>query len=373
MKAAEKQHLYASLQEELDAAYLYTTLAGLEKDQRLSQVYLRMAKVEQQHAETIQQRLKDASEPIPALQPGWRPRCMMWLARRFGASFVLPSIVSMEQRGSRSYQETPATAEMARQENFHASLLKQIAHTTRGGVEGGILAQYEGRHRSAGGNALRAAVLGANDGLVSNLSLVMGVAGAELSSSAILVTGLAGLLAGACSMALGEWLSVQSSRELYTHQIAIEKAEIEVAPQEEAEELALIYEARGLDPQQARSLADSVMSDSENALHTLVREELKIDPEELGGSAWEAALTSFILFSMGAIVPVLPFLFTSGLPAVALSIFWSTLGLFTIGAGTSLFTGRGLLFSGLRMVIFGLAAAALTFIIGRLIGVNISG
>ena len=232
--------------------------------------------------------------------------------------------------------------------------------------------QLEGRHRSTGGNALRAAVLGANDGLVSNLSLVMGVAGATLAGNSVLIAGVAGLLAGAISMALGEWLSVQSSRELYTHQIETEKEEIATAPEEEAEELALIYEARGLSPETARALAAQIISRPESAIDTLAREELGIDPSELGGSAWEAAITSFVLFAMGAIIPVAPFIFTSGMPAVYISIALSALGLFGLGAAITLFTGRTVLYSGFRMVVFGLIAAAVTFGIGRLIGISIA-
>jgi VIT1/CCC1 family predicted Fe2+/Mn2+ transporter len=262
---------------------------------------------------------------------------------------------------------------MAADESSHNRLLSQVASTMPGGMGGGALAQLEGRHRAGGGNALRAAVLGANDGLVSNLSLVMGVSGAQMSNSAILVTGMAGLLAGAISMALGEWLSVQSSRELYQHQIGIEKAELAAAPQEEAEELALIYEARGLPKEEAQSMAQHIISDSASALDTLAREELSIDPSELGGSAWEAALTSFFLFSAGAIIPVIPHIFLSGITAVIVSLILSAIGLFIIGAGTTLFTGRKVLFSGSRMVLFGLAAAAVTFGIGRLIGGRLVG
>jgi VIT1/CCC1 family predicted Fe2+/Mn2+ transporter len=243
----------------------------------------------------------------------------------------------------------------------------------KGGMQGGALAQLEGRHRAGGGNALRAAVLGANDGLVSNLSLVMGVAGAALNNSAILITGFAGLLAGAISMALGEWLSVQSSRELYTHQINIEKAELAAAPQEEAEELALIYEARGLPKVEAQRLALHIISDPENALETLAREELNVDPSELGGSAWEAALTSFVLFSMGAIIPVAPYIFLNGTTAVAVSMVFSAVGLFIIGAGITLFTGRKVLYSGTRQVLFGLIAAVVTYGIGHLVGANLGG
>jgi VIT1/CCC1 family predicted Fe2+/Mn2+ transporter len=238
----------------------------------------------------------------------------------------------------------------------------------RGGFAGTDVMRLEGRHRTAGGNALRAAVLGANDGLVSNLSLVMGVAGAAMQQRTILITGIAGLLAGAGSMALGEWLSVQSSRELYRHQLETEAEELEAAPEEEEEELALIYQARGLQEDQARAFAASMMSNRDTALETLAREELGIDPEELGGSAWEAAITSFIL---GAVVPVLPFLFARGETAVWLSVAFSALALFLVGGAITLFTGRPVWFSGSRQVVFGLMAAALTFGIGRLVGVSL--
>jgi VIT1/CCC1 family predicted Fe2+/Mn2+ transporter len=231
----------------------------------------------------------------------------------------------------------------------------------------------EWRHRATSGNALRAAVLGANDGLLSNFSLVMGVAGAELAGSVVLITGLAGLLAGAGSMALGEWISVQSSRELYQRQIAIEERELAEIPDEEAEELALIYTAKGLAPDQARALAARIIADKAGALDTLAREELGIDPEELGGSAWEAAITSFVLFAIGAIIPVAPFLFLSGLTAVLVSVGHSAVGLFLIGAAITLLTGRSVLYSGMRQVIIGLAAAALTYLVGRLIGVSLGG
>ncbi len=224
-----------------------------------------------------------------------------------------------------------------------------------------------------GGNALRAAVLGANDGLVSNLSLVMGVAGADLAAQSILVTGLAGLLAGAFSMALGEWLSVNTAREAAQRQIATEAAELEQAPEEEEQELALIYEAKGLPEDLSRSLAKELIGNKKTALDTLVREELGIDPDELGGSAWTAAGTSFALFAVGAIFPVAPYFTLVGLPAVIASLAASGVALFAIGAGTVLFTGRGFWFSGLRQLAVGLAAAGVTFGVGRLIGVAVAG
>jgi VIT1/CCC1 family predicted Fe2+/Mn2+ transporter len=240
-------------------------------------------------------------------------------------------------------------------------------------LQGSALARLEGRHRALGGNALRAAVLGANDGLVSNLSLVMGVAGAAVSEKTILLTGLAGLVAGACSMAMGEWLSVNSARELAQKQIEIEKAELEQAPEEEIEEIALIYEAKGLPRPQAEALARQMMANKETALDTLVREELGIDPDELGGSAWTAAASSFFLFSVGAVFPVAPFLFLQGWMAVIASLVASGVALALIGAGTSLFTGRGIGFSALRQLLVGYAAAAITYAIGMLAGVTLGG
>jgi VIT1/CCC1 family predicted Fe2+/Mn2+ transporter len=332
-----------------------------------------MAEVEQRHARKWTEGLEAAGVPVPPFQPAWRTRALAWLARRFGVAAVLPTVMSQEKDGVQNYRGRPGAAELAVDESSHARILRQISRSGTGGMEGGLLAQLEGRHRASGGNALRAAVLGANDGLVSNLSLVMGVAGAALPNSAILISGLAGLLAGAFSMALGEWLSVQSSRELYQHQIDIEREEIAASPEEEAEELALIYEARGIEPDEARRMADRILSDPEHALETLAREELSVSPDELGGSAWEAALTSFFLFAAGAVIPVIPFTFLSGTQAILASMLSSTVGLFAIGAGITLFTGRGLLFSGMRQVVFGLAAALLTFAIGRLIGVNLGG
>ena len=362
----------AFYQDERNSAMLYQTLAELEKDGRLSGVYTRLADTELKHARTWVEKLTQAGYPEPDFRPTWRTRSLIWLGKRFGSGMVLSAMQNMEQAGTHGYAQQPGAGQMARQEQFHGILLGNISRMVRGGMEGGTLAQLEGRHRGAGGNALRAAVLGANDGLVSNLSLVMGVAGATLDNRTVLITGLAGMLAGAISMALGEWLSVQSSRELYKKQIEIETDEIQEAPEEEAEELALIYEARGFTRPEAIAMATRILSDPDSAVETLVREELGVDPKELGGSAWEAALTSFVLFTVGAIIPVMAFFFLSGFTAVLVSILSGVVGLFLLGAVITLFTGRTILYSGMRMVIFGLLAAAVTFGIGRLIGVSIN-
>lgn len=362
-----------NLEDERNSAHLYEAIATLEKKPPLAEVYRRLAATERAHAERWAARLTEAGHPVPPFRPTWRTRTLIWLAGRMGVEAVIPALASTEDTATAGYASEAEARALAATERSHARLLRQIGQAAPGGLEGGLVAQLEGRHRTAGGNALRAAVLGANDGLVSNLSLVMGVAGADLSNSAILVTGLAGLLAGAISMALGEWISVQSSRELYEKQIRTEREELENAPEEEQEELALIYQARGLSEANARELAARLMRDQDTALAALARDELGVDADELGGSAWEAALTSFVLFAIGAIIPVLPFTFTSGLAAVGLSALFSTGGLFAIGAGITLFTGRPVWWSGLRQVFFGLAAAAVTFAIGRLIGVNVAG
>lgn len=363
----------ASLEDELNGAHLYEALATAEHDKRLAEVFRRMARSERKHAAVWRQRLKRAGASIPNFRPGWRTVVLAWCARRFGPGAVLPAIAGMEQRHSGKYASMSDSGAMSADERSHALLLRQAAGTMAGGLHGAEVAQLEGRHRAGGGNALRAAVLGANDGLVSNLSLVMGVAGAELANTSILITGLAGLLAGAFSMALGEWLSVQSSRELYQHQIEVEQAEILADPEEEREELALIYEARGLPPREARRLAAQISRDPRVALHTLAREELNVDPAELGGSAWVAAGASFLLFSLGAIIPVLPFALLRGPQAVSGSLLLSGIGLFVIGGGITLFTGRNFLSSGARQVLVGFVAAAATFGLGRLIGANLGG
>lgn len=360
-----------NLRHEIDSTYLYETLASIEKDPSLAEVYRRLASVERRHAEQWTARLQQqgAAAPVPAPSP--RARLLAWLARRLGPAVILPTAASLEQVDSHAYA-LQAAPDLAAQERSHGRLLREIAGG-QPGLAGSTIAQLEGRHRAVGGNALRAAVLGANDGLVSNLSLVMGVAGAALSGQAILISGLAGLLAGAFSMALGEWLSVQSSRELYARQLSTERAEIRAAPEEEIEELVLIYRARGIPESEARRVAEGVMRDEAQALETLAREELAIAPQELGGSAWEAAAASFLLFAVGAIIPVLPFMFLANARGVFASLALSGAGLFVIGAGTTLFTARPVIWSGTRQVIFGLAAAGITFGIGRLIGVSLTG
>ncbi|HWT99407.1 MAG TPA: VIT1/CCC1 family protein [Terriglobales bacterium] len=363
-----------NLQGEVDSADLYKVLADAEQDPHLREVYRRLAAVEEAHAAFWRTQLQRIGARQVAMRPGWRTRALAFLARRFGPQFVLPTIMAQEQRDSGQYEGQPeaVAAGLDAAERSHDRIVQAVATSLPGGLSGSSLARLEGRHRT-GGNALRAAVLGANDGLISNLSLVMGVAGAVGAERTILLTGLAGLVAGACSMALGEWLSVTSSRELNQQQIAIESDELERMPEEEKEELILIYQAKGLDEAQARALAEKLMANKETAIDTLVREELGIDPDELGGSAWSAAAASFALFSLGAIFPVFPLFWLEGWAAQAASLASSGVALALIGAGTSLFTGRHVVFSALRQLGTGLLAAAVTYGIGRLCGVALGG
>ena len=363
-----------NLQGEVDGAALYGALADSEPDANLAAVYRKLASVESAHAQFWRAHLDRKGARGGNLTPSFRARSLSWLARRFGAAFVLPAIAAAEARDIGAYDAQPEAVAggLATDERSHARVIDAAASAGKG-LAGPAVARLEGRHRGAGGNALRAAVLGANDGLVSNLSLVMGVAGASTSAHTILLTGIAGLVAGSCSMAMGEWLSVNSSRELYQKQIATEAAELEQSPEEEQEELALIYQAKGLPEEQAKALAARLISNKESALDTLVREELGIDPDELGGSAWGAAGASFCLFAFGAMFPVAPFAFLSGWPALGASLALSGLVLAGIGAGTSLFTGRGAAFSAGRQLLIGYVAAAVTFSVGRLVGVSLVG
>ncbi len=231
--------------------------------------------------------------------------------------------------------------------------------------------EAEAHGASGSGNALRAAVLGANDGLVSVLSLVMGVSGAAFDANNVLVTGLAGLLAGACSMAMGEWVSVTSSRELFARQLREEIVEIRDEPEKERLELIRLYEGRGVRHETAVEVADAIMRDPDQALDVMAREELGINPEDLGGSAYVAAISSFGLFVVGATPPVLPFAFLSGTSAVLASLALSSVMLLVIGGLITRFTHRSPVFSAIRQLVIGLAAAGVTYGIGALIGVSV--
>ena len=370
MSPSDASRYRANLQGEIDGAAVYRAMAAVEKKPQLASVYERLAEVEERHLSFWEEQLRTIGiEPGPR-KPSWRARAMAMLARRFGPGIVLSTVATLEHVDQGGYDDQPETAGtgMRDDERSHARVLAYVAGASPRGIAGETLAKLEGRHKAPGGNALRAAVLGANDGLTSNLALVMGVAGAKLTNTAILITGLTGLLAGSCSMAIGEWISVQSARELYQRQVRTEAAEIHSVPDEEQEELALIYEAKGLPKEEAEQVAERLMMDEQAALDAMVREELGLDPNDLGGSPYSAAASSFLLFAIGAIIPLIPYFITSGTAAFVGAIACAALGLFAIGALITLLTGRSAIFSGTRQLIFGLLAAGVTFFLGRLIG-----
>ena len=305
----------ANRQDEVDSAEQYRAMASAEPDSSIARIYRELADVEEKHAGFWEVQLRQRGvDPGPRV-PSWRARVLAWIARRLGSRIILPTVAQKEAvlRDDYARQSETVHTRMPAQERSHARVLQMMLRRPKG-VAGSELARVEGRHRNGGGNALRAAVLGANDGLCSNLALVMGVAGASTSSHTILVTGLAGLVAGACSMALGEWVSVTSSRELAEREISVEREELITAPEEERKELQLIYEAKGIPKDEARQLSLRLLDDQDSALDVLTREELGLDPAELGGSARVAAITSFLLFAFGAVFPVIPYMITTGTP-----------------------------------------------------------
>lgn len=364
----------ANLRGEVDGAALYRAMADLERQPERAEVYRRLAAVEESHALFWRRQLAEAGATAQAPRPSWRTKSLIWIARRFGPDLVLPTLHTLEEIDRDHYDDQPESRDtlMPAQERSHARVLSRMTGAVRSSWDGAAYSRLEGRHGAGGGNALRAAVLGANDGLVSNLSLVMGVAGAAFVQHSVLLTGLAGLIAGACSMAMGEWLSVQSARELYRKQIATEADELAQLPDEEREELVLIYQSKGMDRRSAEQTAGRVMSNKGAALDTLVREEIGVNPKDLGGSAWAAAASSFLVFMFGAIFPVAPFFVLSGDTAVIASLGLSAAALYAIGAATSIFTGRSALFAGLRQVAIGIAAACVTYGLGHLLGVALA-
>jgi VIT1/CCC1 family predicted Fe2+/Mn2+ transporter len=360
-------------QAEVDSTEQYLAMAAHEPDAATARLYENLATIERKHVEFWEARLRAAGHEPGPRQPSWRARVLMYCARRWGARAVLETVASSEYQSRDNYvpqQETQATT-MTSEEHSHARVLRSLL--AKSGLGAASFVRTEKGHRRLGGNALRAAVLGANDGLVSNLSLVMGVAGASIDTHTIMLTGIAGLLAGACSMAMGEWISVTSSRELAERELKTERDELAANPEEERQELQLIYEAKGLSPEEASELSAKLLADPAAAADVLAREELGIDPTELGGSAWVAAGTSMLLFALGALVPVLPFFFLEGTAAIGASLGAGGAGLCLIGAAIAVFTGRSALYSAARQLLFGLLAAGVTFGIGKLIGVAIGG
>ena len=354
--------------DELAGAALYRALAE-SADERRRPILTELAEAEERHAAHWARLMAErgVSEPRTPKLP-LRVRVLSLLARRLGADAILPLVLRLEAADAAKYEDiAEAPASMARQERAHGKAVSALV----GGPTGTRIARAEGRHRVGAAGALRAGVFGFNDGLVSNLSLVMGIAGGTGNSRIVLIAGVAGLVAGAFSMATGEWISVQSQRELYEREIAMERDELTHFPEEEREELALIYRAKGVERDEAEALAARLMSRPDTALDTLVREELGIDPSELV-SPWIAAGSSFVAFALGAFVPVVPYIIGSGDAALGWAAGLAAVMLMGVGAAISVFTGRSGLRNGLRMLIIGALSAGATYGVGRLVGVSVN-
>jgi VIT1/CCC1 family predicted Fe2+/Mn2+ transporter len=348
---------------EKESAWLYEKVAAAEPDPRKRNLFLQLAAAaETQAAKWVAAQSSDAATtpgPAPtALKhtfiPSLRARIVARLLAYFGPRPLRSILAAMKLRGLSVYSAAPA------------SIAGHPMPTS--------LSDVGARHRGSLGSNLRASVFGVSDGLVSNASLVLGVAGAGAANAYVLLTGTAGMLAGALSMAAGEYVSVRSQREMYEYQIALEREEVAEYPEEEAEELALIYQARGLELGQAREVSRALLAHPEQALDVLAREELGLNPDDLG-SPWGAAFSSFVSFGLGATVPLVPFVTTrtTGTATLVTTAAITCIALFCIGLVLSLFTGRDALKGALRMVLIGAGAGVVSFIVGRALGVAIGG
>jgi VIT1/CCC1 family predicted Fe2+/Mn2+ transporter/rubrerythrin len=360
-----------NLIDERDGAALYEGLARYEKDVAKAQAFRELAEAERRHADVWVHKLEKQGVVIPPDRPSSRIRALVWLGRRLGSDSVVPMILDAEAGDAEKYdaQGGDATAIAAEERAHHVVLTGMGKDKPTGARE--LIAVRERWHGASGrAGSVRAAIFGMNDGLVSNLSLILGVAGAGVEPHTVVVTGFAGLLAGAFSMAAGEYSSVASQRDLLARQVALEKREIEEAPEEEAAELALIFKQKGLSTAEASRVAAGLLKNPEHAADTLVREELGLDPDDLG-SPMGAAVSSFAMFAVGAIVPLVPFLLTSGALAVAVSSVLAGAVLAGVGGLVGFLSGTSVTRSALRMLGLAALAAGITYAVGRLFGATV--
>ena len=351
-------------QDEADAAFLYRVLAASEGDPKRRGIYSRLAEVEDRHVQIWAELLSRNGQPPSAHRPSTRARLLAFLGRRFGPNFLLPLLLAEEGREVKAYltlhRSTPRGAMggnealvLARESAEHASTLAAISGKSA-----------EPWHRAESGGFLRNVVYGFNDGLTANFGLVAGVLGAASISAheTIIVAGVAGLIADALSMGSSGYLAAKSEQEVYAHEIAMERQEIELMPEVERDELALIYEAKGMHAEAAHALATEVMADPQRMLDEKVQEELKIG--EQGASPMREGWVTGLATAFGAAIPVAPFLFLEGMPAIWLSFIVSMASHFLVGAARSVFTGRGVFRSGLDMFVVGLGVAVVGYFVG---------
>jgi VIT1/CCC1 family predicted Fe2+/Mn2+ transporter len=363
---------------EREAAMLYDRLADSADGER-AEVLRELADVERRHAAHWEERLREAGAgvPRPPARPGLRTRALGLTARSLSLNTVLPVIERAERADAGRYDAAPDAAPgMAEDERGHARALAALRRGAASGPGpeaagvGSRIGFREPWHRPDRSGAVRAAIFGVSDGLVSNTALVMAFAGSGASRSAVLLAGVAGLLAGSFSMAAGEYVSMSGQREMFEREIGIEATELEEDPEEERAELVLIYRAKGLSREQAAEVADTIMADRGVALDTLAREELGLDPDALG-SPWSAAASSLAAFSVGAAVVVLPYLITGGVLAFGLAVSFALAGMLAVGAAIGIVNGRSALRGAVRQVSAGVLAAAVTYLVGWAIGAGV--
>ena len=350
--------------DERDAAYLYRALAAVETDLDRRDLFEKLAAVEDRHVERWQDLFRLGGRPLPPYNTAWRTRALAWLARRFGPDLVLPLILAEEGR------EVQAYLGLARHSTNRATHKAAVDIASDSAVHARELSEVMGRegepwHVGGSGGFLRSIVYGFNDGLTANFGLVAGVVGADVAPHVVIISGVAGAVADALSMGSSGYLAAKSEAEVQAHQIDMERHEMRLMPDLEEDELAVIYEAKGLTPERARETARAMMKDPSLALDAMVREELNIHPAEL--APLKDGLITGTATAVGASIPIVPFLVMDHWPAVWTSLAISMLAHFAIGAARSLFTGRGIWASGRDMFVVGFGVAAAGYILGEVI------
>ena len=356
------------LKSEIEAASMYNILSRFETDPERSEIFEQLSQSEIRHAQHWNEKLGNASTGIYLQNNTPKLIYVRIICSLFGPNKILPWLARIESKEIGAYVGEIDGQELLAEEKDHARTLSQMAV---GDKNPQLISESWHSHGDSG--SIRAAVLGVNDGLVSNFCLMMGVAGGTAGGEnldLIVLAGIAALIAGSLSMATGEYISVRSQREIYEYQIETERAELEEWPEEEEEELVLIYRAKGLEEELARKVASAVMSNPASALDTMAREELGLNPENLG-SPWKAAISSLLAFAFGAAVPIIPVLFSAGNTSIVISAIFSSIALFVVGGLVSLASGKNTLFGATRMLLAGSLAAAFTYGVGYLLGISI--
>lgn len=365
--AAELQHDSSwdeHYRDERDAAFLYRELAAVEPRGEQRQLFERLARVEDRHAERWEQLFQEAGRPLPPYKTALRTRLLGWAARRFGSATILPLMLAEEGR------EVQAYLGLARQSSDRLTHSAAVDIAADSAMHARELAASMGRegepwHTGGGGGYLRSVVYGFNDGLTANFGLVAGVVGASVAPHIVIISSIAGAIADALSMGASGYLAAKSEAEVHAHQIEMERHEMRLMPDLEEDELAVIYETKGLPPDRARETARAIMQDPAAALEAMVREELNIHPPEL--APLKDGIVTGVATAIGASIPIVPFLAFEFRTAVWVSLAISMLAHFAIGAARSLFTGRGVWASGRDMFVVGFGVAAVGYLIGELV------